>query len=82
MKNKVEDNLEKEINPYQVDKLAKVPSWLIVLVLKFWAATAAIYFIGMSVDVIDFSSMQTEDVYAIMAQSLSLIILSILSLNK
>lgn len=75
MKNKVEEKLEKETNPYELDKLAKVPSWLIVLVLKFWAATAAIYFIGMSVDVIDFSTMQTEDPYAIMAQSLTLIIL-------
>lgn len=75
MRKKVEDKLEKETNPYELDKLSKVPSWLIVLVLKFWAATAAIYFIGMSVDLIDFSEMQTEDPVAIMAQSLSLIIL-------
>jgi len=53
MKKKVEEELNKETNPYQLDKLSKVPSWLIVLVLKYWAAAAAIYFIGMSVDIID-----------------------------
>jgi len=75
MKKKVEEELNKETNPYQLDKLSKVPSWLIVLVLKYWAAAAAIYFIGMSVDIIDFSSIQTDDPVAIMAQSLNLILL-------
>ena len=36
---KVEDNVE--INPYEVDKLAKVPSWIKILLLKYWAAAAA-----------------------------------------
>lgn len=36
---KVEENME--INPYEVDKLSKVPSWLKILLLKYWAAAAA-----------------------------------------
>ncbi len=35
---------EKEIKPYEQDKLAKVPSWLKILLLKYWAAGAAYYF--------------------------------------
>lgn len=33
-----------DINPYEVDKLSKVPSWLVILILKYWAAAAAVYF--------------------------------------
>lgn len=33
-----------KINPYEIDKLSKIPSWLIILLLKFWAASAAVYF--------------------------------------
>ncbi len=43
MKKNDKNNLE-EINPYHVDKLSKVPSWLIVLILKYWAAAAAVFF--------------------------------------
>lgn len=75
MKNKVQNDFNKEANPYQLDKLSKIPSWIIVFVLKFWAAAAAIFFIGMSVDIIDFSTIQTEDPVAVMAQSLNLILL-------
>lgn len=40
-------NKEKEIqdiNPYEVDKLSRIPSWLVILILKYWAAAAAVYF--------------------------------------
>lgn len=43
MKENYKDD-NKEIDPYQVDKLSKVPSWLIVLILKYWAAAAAVFF--------------------------------------
>ena len=32
------------INPYELDKLSKIPSWLIIILLKYWAAAAAVYF--------------------------------------
>lgn len=36
----------KETNPYKVDKLSRIPSWLIILVLKYWAAAAAVFFMA------------------------------------
>ena len=33
-----------QINPYELDKLSRVPSWLIIILLKYWAAAAAVYF--------------------------------------
>ncbi len=36
-----EENME--INPYEVDKLARIPSWLKILLLKYWAAAAACF---------------------------------------
>ncbi len=53
MKKEVQDI--NDVDPYKVDKLSKVPSWLIVLILKYWAAAAAIYFIGMDTFVINWS---------------------------
>lgn len=41
-KNKVKDE-NVDINPYQVDKLAKVPSWIKILLLRYWAAAAACF---------------------------------------
>ena len=60
-KKALEDNIE-ELNPYQVDKLSKIPSWIIINVLKYWAAAAAVFFILIGgVDIgIDFS--QIEDI--------------------
>lgn len=43
MKKRVE-NINEEINPYEIDKLSKIPSWLIILFLKYWAAAAAVFF--------------------------------------
>ena len=53
MKKEVQDI--NDVDPYKVDKLSKVPSWLIVLILKYWAAAAAIYFIGMDNTLINWS---------------------------
>lgn len=33
-------------NPYKTDFLSKIPSWLKILILKYWAAAAAVFFIG------------------------------------
>ena len=41
MKNNKDVN---NINPYELDKLSKIPSWLIIIFLKYWAAAAAVYF--------------------------------------
>lgn len=40
------DQSQKELKPYEVDKLSKIPSWIIVIFLKFWAAAAAVFFIA------------------------------------
>lgn len=76
MKNKeVKENTE-NLNPYKLDKLSRIPSWLIILLLKFWAAAAAVFFsvIG-GLDVgIDFSGAGTDPVSAI-ATSIRIIVL-------
>ena len=72
---KKKDDIE-EINPYQVDKLSRIPSWLIILLLKFWAAAAAIFFMGIGgVPIINFSEKESSDPYVILSQSFVLIIL-------
>ena len=49
MSKKVKDVSNEDINPYELDKLSKVPSWLIILILKYWAAAAAVFFIAKSI---------------------------------
>ena len=46
-----------EYNPYQIDKLSKIPSWIVIGILKYWAAAAAVFFILIGgIDIgIDFS---------------------------
>lgn len=76
MRKQVKDDIN-EINPYSVDKFSKIPTWLIVLLLKYWAAAAAVFFIaigGMDIG-FDFSQTATDDPYANMAISILLIIL-------
>ena len=61
--------------PYQVDKLSKVPSWLVILILKFWAAAAAVFFsvIG-GLDIgLDFSS-QEGDAITILASNIATVV--------
>ena len=43
MSKKVKDEFDGQ-KPYEVDKLSKFPSWLIFLLLKYWAAAAAVFF--------------------------------------
>ncbi len=35
-----------ELNPYEVDKLSKIPAWLVIIFLKYWAAAAAVFFMA------------------------------------
>ena len=44
MKKKADQNNIDEINPYEVDKLSKIPAWLIIIFIKYWAAAAAVFF--------------------------------------
>ena len=43
---KREELKQQELNPYANDKLAKIPSWIKILLLKIWAASAAFYLFG------------------------------------
>ena len=39
-------NKNNEFNPYATDKLAKIPSWIKILFLKYWVAAATLFFFG------------------------------------
>ena len=43
-----------EINPYEVDKLSKIPSIVKIILLKYWAAAAAVFFMVISNMIISF----------------------------
>lgn len=52
-----------EINPYEIDKLSKIPSWIIIVFLKYWAAAAAVFFTiigGLDIG-FDFSSIDSDN---------------------
>ncbi len=76
MKKRVE-NINEEINPYEIDKLSKIPSWLIILFLKYWAAAAAVFFgtIGIIDLGIDFSQMDISNPISVINNSEMIIIL-------
>ncbi|MBR6071295.1 MAG: hypothetical protein IKP77_00500 [Acholeplasmatales bacterium] len=46
MKKKADQNNIDELNPYELDKLSKIPAWLIIILLKYWAAAAAVFFMA------------------------------------
>ena len=74
MKKRVEDEFQGQ-RPYQVDKLSKVPSWLVILILKFWAAAAAVFFsvIG-GIDIgLDFGNID-GDVAAVLAANIASVV--------
>lgn len=52
----------KEINasPYEVDKFSKIPSWIKILFLKYWAAAAAVFFFLVSNFLLDFTQLEEE----------------------
>lgn len=60
---KKKEELNKSQNPYKTDKLAKVPSWLKILLLKFWVAAATFFFFGVANELIDATSGNAADLY-------------------
>ncbi len=57
-----QDDIE-NLNPYEVDKLSKIPAWLIIILLKYWAAAAAVFFMtigGLDIG-IDVSTVETDN---------------------
>lgn len=62
--------------PYKADKLSKIPSWLIFLLLKYWAAAAAVFFSAIgSLDIgFDFSKVDEADINAILSADFALLV--------
>ncbi len=75
MKKNVHDIDYTEMNPYELDKASRIPSWLIVLILKYWAAAAAVYFILFDYTFIDYSRINSDDPVQNLAVSFIVIIL-------
>lgn len=77
MSKKVKDESQQEQpNVYKMGALSKVPAWLIALLLKFWAAAAAVFFsvIG-GLDVgLDFSA-TPDDRLSQMSADLSIVVI-------
>ncbi len=73
MKKKVKDKDIEAIDPYKIDKLSRVPSGIIILFLKYWAAAAAVFFSVIG-GPLNFDEINTEDPIALMSQNFVLII--------
>ncbi len=69
MKKNKKGDLNQEINPYQVDKLSRIPSWIIIFFIKYWAAAAAVFFIAIGGQGIGFDF--TKGDFSDYAQNLS-----------
>lgn len=72
-------NVKEEMNgqeAYKVDKLSKIPSWLIFLLLKYWAAAAAVFFSAIGgLDIgFDFSKVDETDPAAIINADIALLV--------
>ena len=74
-KKTVQEETINEIDPYKVDKLSKVPTWLIVLILKYWAAAAAVFFILNGGTDIGLSFSESTDPVEALATDILIIIL-------
>lgn len=76
MSKKVKDDSQQEQNVYKMGAFSKLPSWFVSLLLKFWAAAAAVFFsvIG-GLDIgLDFSTTD-EDRISQMAADLSTVVI-------
>ncbi|MDE7095449.1 MAG: hypothetical protein K2O23_03075, partial [Anaeroplasmataceae bacterium] len=72
-----EEQIIEEPKSGALDKLSKVPSWLIILLLKYWAAAAAVFFSligGLSIG-LDFSGETAEDPLSVLSMSIVIIII-------
>lgn len=73
MKKKKEELKKNEQNPYQSDKLAKIPSWFKILLLKFWVAAATFFFFAIANPFISGESIyDAEKYFVFMAFGLSI----------
>ena len=71
-----QDNFE-EFEPYGIDKFSKIPSWITITFVKFWAAAAAVFFIiigGLDVG-LDFTESNSSDIASQLSVSLAIVIL-------
>ena len=57
------EELNKDLNPYANDKIAKIPSWLKILLLKFWVAGATFFFFGVANELVDATAGNAADIY-------------------
>ncbi len=76
MKNNVKDENQLDERPYKVDRLSKIPAWLVILLLKYWAAAAAVFFglIG-GLDIhLDFSDKQEATAAEIMSNNIVIVV--------
>lgn len=62
---KKEEFNKKDQNPYQSDKFAKIPSWLKILLLKYWAAAAAFFFFAIGNPLVNPDSINAFGLYYI-----------------
>lgn len=60
---KKKEELNKDLNPYANDKIAKIPSWLKILLLKFWVAGATFFFFGVANELVDATAGNAADIY-------------------
>ena len=77
----VKDDSQQEQNVYKMGKLSKIPSWLIFLLLKYWAAAAAVFFTvigGLDIG-LDFSQVP-EDQYTAIVTDLRIVVIIALGL--
>ncbi|MDE5546731.1 MAG: hypothetical protein K2I88_04630 [Anaeroplasmataceae bacterium] len=65
--------------PSALDKLSKIPSWLIILLLKYWAAAAAVFFSligGLSIG-LDFSETGNDSLSVLSTDIVIIVILGL-----
>lgn len=70
------------INPYEVDKLSKIPAWLVIILLKYWAAAAAVFFMiigGLDIG-LDFTSYEGATAQEVLGISFRIIVLIALAM--
>ena len=58
--NSIDEIKEINANPYELDKFSKIPSWIKILFLKYWAAAAAVFFFLISNFLLDFTQFEEE----------------------
>lgn len=63
MKKNGEFDANKDLNPYKSDKFSKIPSWIKILLLKFWVAGATFFFFGIANPLVDPGSDMAPELY-------------------